>query len=192
MTFSSPHTRNCMSTETALLRVQNDIMRAIDSRCSVILVLLDLSPAFDTVDDSILLQRLSCRFVIKGKALSWFKSYITNRKQFVMVREGKSTSRDLFCGVPQGSVLGPILYLLCTSPLGDIVRFHGMCFHFYADDSQIYLSFESSSTVLSNIDKLIRSENTASRSVRFDKLIRSENTASRCASLCSIMGTYLI
>ena len=83
-------------TETALLRVQNDIIRAIDSRCSVILVLLDLSAAFDTVDHSILLQRLLCRLGIKGKALSWVKSYLTNRKQFVMVREGKSTSRDLF------------------------------------------------------------------------------------------------
>ena len=67
-------------TETALLRVQNDIMRTIDSRCSVIIVLLDLSAAFDTVDHSILLQRLSCRFGIKGKALSWFKSYLTNRQ----------------------------------------------------------------------------------------------------------------
>ena len=96
MKFSSLHTRNSIVLKRALLRVQNDILRAIDNHRSVILVLLDLSTAFDTVDHSILLQRLSRRFGIKGIALPWFKSYLTNRKQFVMVREGKSTSRDLF------------------------------------------------------------------------------------------------
>ena len=73
------------STETALLKVQNDILRAVDDNKSVILLLLDLSAAFDTVDHSILLSRLSHRFGVRGNALAWFESYLTSRKQFVQV-----------------------------------------------------------------------------------------------------------
>ena len=75
------------STETALLRVNNDILRAIDDHSTIILVLLDLPAAFDTVDHSILLNRLNCCFGIKNTALHWFKSYLTNRKQLVNERE---------------------------------------------------------------------------------------------------------
>ena len=130
------------STETALVKVHNDIVSAIDNQSYVILLLLDLSAAFDTVDHKILLQRRSCRFGIKGKALSWFKSYLENRKQIVNVKGETSYSMDLRCGVPQGSVLGPILYVLYTSPLGDIVKSHGLSCHFYADDIQLYCSFK--------------------------------------------------
>ena len=134
------------STETALLKVQNDILRAIDNNCCVILLLLDLSATFDTVDHCILLDRLSERFGITGNALERFRSYLSNGHQVVKVDGHESTSRKLRCGVPQGSVLGPILFLLYTPPLGDVMRFHHVKLHLYADDTQIYLylTFESS------------------------------------------------
>ena len=141
-TFQSAY-KNFHSTETALVRVQNDILCAIDNNESVILLLLDLSAAFDTVDHSILLSRLHDRFGVNGTAAAWFESYLTSRTQFVRVNDCRSTQRSLERGVPQGSVLGPLLYLLYTSPIADIIKFHKLQYHLYADDTQLYISFRT-------------------------------------------------
>ena len=106
------------------------------------LLLLDLSAAFDTVNHSLLLSRLENSFGITGTVLQWFHSYLTRRSQFVEINDAKSSVRDLIVGFPQGSVLGPILYLLYTAPLAEIIRNHGLVYHFYADDNQLYISFK--------------------------------------------------
>ena len=129
------------SCETALARVHNDILVATDKRHRVMLLLLDLSAAFDTVDYDMLLTRLHSKYSICGIALEWFRSYLTNRSKFALIEGCRSQCRELKCGVSQGSVLGLILYVLHTAPLADILRFHEMQFHFYADDTQLYVSF---------------------------------------------------
>ena len=99
------------SCETALLRVQNDILKSIDNKQCVVLLLLDLSAAFDT-SHKILLHRLRSRFGTKEKALAWLQSYLTDRSQSVQIDGFTSSVRPLRFGIPQGSVLGPLLYLL--------------------------------------------------------------------------------
>ena len=116
-----------------------------DNSC-VMLVLLDLCAAFDTVDYAILLGRLEHRFGITGKALSWLTSYLTDGTQFVKVANEHSTIRNLLCGVSQGSVLAPILGSMYTATLADIIRQHGLNVYFYTDDTQIYLSFNPKAT----------------------------------------------
>ena len=130
------------STETALIRVQNGILCGIDDSGYVILLLLDLSAAFDTVDHTILLNRLDTVFGIKGKALEWFRSYLRGRTPFVQIGNDSSNHHELSCGVPQGRALGPILYLLYTAPLADIIKHRNLNYHFYADGNQIYMTFK--------------------------------------------------
>ena len=111
---------------------------------AVILVLLDLSAAFDTVDHTILLTRLERRLGITGTALEWFRTYLCNRSQCVSVKGESSEMHILGQGVPQGSVLGPVLFTVYMLPLGDLVREHGLTGYYYADDSQLYVSFKPS------------------------------------------------
>ena len=143
------------STETALLNIKNDFLRNMDRRKVTALVLLDLSAAFDTIDHSILIDRLSTWFGICGKPLSWFKSYLHGRSQSINLSGTLSSSFDLPYGVPQGSVLGPLLFTLYTTPLSKIIDSHSVSHHLYSDDTQIYTSFDfenskHSLTVLQN------------------------------------------
>jgi hypothetical protein len=140
-TFQSAY-KHQHSTETALLRVVNDILRAIDSKEAVFLVLLDLSAAFDTLDHDLLLTLLKETIGIDGNVLKWFTSYLTNRSQQITIDSIKSAIHLLLYGVPQGSVLGPILFCIYILHIGNIVRRHGFQFHIYADDTQVYIGFK--------------------------------------------------
>ena len=139
--------RQLHSTETALLRVQNDIYQAVDSEGGAILVLLDLSAAFDTIDHQKLLELLDYSFGIRGDALKWFKSHLQGRTQTVQIGSSQSDPVTLKYGVPQGSVLGPILFTMYTTPLGNIIRNHNLDFHLYADDTQLYISFKPCNSI---------------------------------------------
>ena len=131
------------STETAILKIHNDILRAMDRGECTILVMLDLSAAFDTVDHNILLKRLRGHFGIEGNCHAWIKSYLFERVQQVLIGSNLSSEKVMGYNIPQGSILGPDEYSDFTAPVGNVVRAHSIQPHFYADDSQLYKHFKA-------------------------------------------------
>jgi len=120
----------------------------IDKGDLAYLALLDLSD-FDTIDHDVLLQRLAISYGIDGMVWMWFRSYLSDRFQYIRVRTCLSPTALMGYGVPQGSVLDPILFLLYTADLAKLIESNGLHVHLHADDSQVY-SFSS----LSSIDQL--------------------------------------
>ena len=125
------------STQLALTFLMDKLINSIENGDHVIGVYLDFSKAFDTVDHTILLNKLN-HYGIRGAALNWFQSYLLNRKQFVTYNGSKSCTKELKCGVPQGSILGPLLFLIYINDLA------GICKHimpiFFADDSNLFVN----------------------------------------------------
>ncbi len=109
----------------------------------VLLSLLDCFAAFNLVSCQILLGHLQQCLGVSGPVLEWFISYLTDRSQSVLIMGTKSSASPLSCGVPQGLVLGPILFTIYTISLGDIIWSHHAAFHLYADDSQLYLACDN-------------------------------------------------
>ena len=129
------------STETALLKEQSDILLNMDDHKVTLLVTLDLSAAFDTIDHSILLETLGSGFGVGGTALKWLTSYLSQRTQQLQIKGTLSETKQLTTGVPQGSCLGLVLFTIYVADLSQIIEKHLPEAQGYADDHQIYLTF---------------------------------------------------
>ena len=142
------------STETALVSVLNDLLKMLDNGKCGILILLDLSAAFDTVVHELLLEDLVL-IGIDDDALKWFKSYLSDRSFRVSIGTAKSERRKLTRGVPQGSVLGPILFSIYTIELSSILKRHDVQFKFFADDTQFYFIVENMQNTMEKINAIM-------------------------------------
>lgn len=130
--------RSGHNTETALLKIVNDLLLSVDSGEVKVLCLLDLSVAFDTVEHQMLLTRLHGRFGVVGNALNWFQSHSHGRSYSVTYSSSVSDIVHLACSVPQGSVMGPLLCVLYTAKPVDTVKM-GINSHMHVDDTQLYV-----------------------------------------------------
>jgi hypothetical protein len=155
--FQSSYRKN-FSCETALTRVVGDIQNFVSEGFCVLLILLDNSAAFDTVDHNILLKRLTLNFNIKQDALCMIKSYLSNREFSVAINGEIGKSNHLKHGVPQGSILGPLFYILYVKNVEQILQQNGVEASLYADDVQLYVKFKSDliNTAIEIVEKCIK------------------------------------
>jgi len=115
-------------------------VRNIDNQRVTILLALYISTVFDTINFDVLANRLNADFGIDGVALEWLLSFLIERTQYIAVGSSRSTPVACLSGVPQGSVLGPLLFALYISPVDNVVSAHRLHLHQYADDTQLYMA----------------------------------------------------
>ena len=143
------------STETALLKVVNDLFLSLNEGNISVLALLDFSSAFDTIDHPILVHRLHTDFGFTDTVLQWFSSYLTDRTHYVSLSNHCSAFTHVHSGVPHGSVLGPMLFTMYIKPLSAIIDSHSIIHHSFADDLQLQMS-----AALDRISELLHSMQT--------------------------------
>ena len=147
-TYQSAY-RRFNSCETAMIRVGDEIQQHLLNKKYVALLMLDNSSAFDTVDHTILISKLKTHFHLGSGAVALITSYLEQRSFSVVLQEVRSTPKPLHHGVPQGSLLGPLIYIMYTKDIEVIAEKHNMHINLYADDAQFYVSFE-----LENLEKV--------------------------------------
>ncbi|KAK3082746.1 hypothetical protein FSP39_004177 [Pinctada imbricata] len=167
--------RKCHSTETALLRVHHDIATALDNNSCAVLMMLDLSAAFDLIDHDILFSRLKNTFGITESALDWISSYLNGRSQRIIINSSLSECQPLEIGVPQGSVLGPKIYCMISLPIAEICKNHGINYHIYADDAQVYLVFRPTESWINISSRLISCLNDIRNRMKSNRLKLNED-----------------
>ena len=127
--------QNAHSAEHAILQLVNQIIEAFSQGKYTLGVFLDLPKAFDTVNDNILLEKLKA-YGIKSENLKWFRSYLTNKKQFILYDDFKTEMKIVKCGVPQGSILGPLLFLVFVNDLRNSTKVLDPVL--FADDTNLF------------------------------------------------------
>ena len=128
-------------TETVLVKIHRDILKAFEEQKGVLLTGLDLSAAFDTVDHDILIMVLENMYGIGGLVLEWFKDYLRNRAMQILIGKSVSEAVDIPFSVSQGSCAGPVLYNICSSMMGKLTHSYLVNLLGYADDKTLYNTF---------------------------------------------------
>ena len=151
------------STNHAIITLVDKISTALDRGNVVIGCFLDLKKAFETVNHSILISKLY-KYGIRGNSLQWFKSYLANRQQFVQIHTSKSNTETVTCGVPQSSILGPLLFILYINDLSNVsdVLFPIL----FADDTSVYIEAENESLVISILNEELEKINTWLKAIK--------------------------
>ena len=140
------------SCEHAILCAQHTILKAIDQSKIALLLLIDFSKAFDMVDHKILIEKLD-HYGIRGNMLNWFRSYLYDRKQYVVVNSTSSSSKTIKYGVPQGSILGPLLFLIYINDMPQISNVAK--FIFFADDANIIITADTITELINKVNTLL-------------------------------------